>query len=79
MRKMFFFVLAAAALLLMVPAQNAQAQSETPRVAFGAHYRHRVAILKPKRGPGGCALASGGADVAIPGQALGLRIGLTFR
>jgi hypothetical protein len=38
MRKMFFFVLAAAALLLMVPAQNAQAQSETPRVEFGLHY-----------------------------------------
>ena len=38
MRKMFFFVLAAAALLLMVPAQNAQAQSETPRVEFGVHY-----------------------------------------
>jgi opacity protein-like surface antigen len=38
MRKMFFFVLAAAALLLMVPAQNAQAQSETPKVEVGAHY-----------------------------------------
>src|SRR6266545_3012800 len=38
MRKMFFLVLAAAALLLMVPAQNAQAQSETPRVEFGVHY-----------------------------------------
>jgi hypothetical protein len=38
MRKMFFFVLAAAALLLMVPAQNAQAQSETPKVEIGAHY-----------------------------------------
>ena len=38
MRKMFFLVLAAAALLLVVPAQNAQAQSETPRVEFGVHY-----------------------------------------
>jgi hypothetical protein len=38
MRKMFFLVLAAAALLLMVPAQDAQAQSETPRVEFGVHY-----------------------------------------
>jgi len=38
MRKMFFFVLAAAALLLMVPAQNAHAQSETPRVEFGVQY-----------------------------------------
>ena len=38
MRKMFFFVLAAAALVLMVPAQNAQAQSETPRIEFGVHY-----------------------------------------
>ena len=38
MRKMFFFVLAAAALWLMVPAQNAQAQSETPKVEIGAHY-----------------------------------------
>ena len=38
MRKMFFFVLAAAALLLMVPAQNAQAQSETPKVEIGVHY-----------------------------------------
>jgi hypothetical protein len=38
MRKMFFFVLAAAAMLLMVPAQNAQAQSETPKVEIGAHY-----------------------------------------
>jgi opacity protein-like surface antigen len=40
MRKMFFFVLAAAALLLMVPTQNAQAQSrsETPKVEIGAHY-----------------------------------------
>ncbi|HEU0176913.1 MAG TPA: outer membrane beta-barrel protein [Blastocatellia bacterium] len=40
MQKMFFFVLAAAALLLMVPAQNAQAQSrsETPKVEFGAQY-----------------------------------------
>ena len=40
MRKMFFFVLAAAALLLMVPAQNAQAQSETPKVEIGTHYTH---------------------------------------
>ncbi len=40
MRKMLFFVLAAAALLLMVPAQNAQAQSETPKVEIGAHYTH---------------------------------------
>jgi len=40
MRKMFFFVLAAVALLLMVPAQNAQAQSrsETPKVEIGAQY-----------------------------------------
>ena len=38
MRKMFFFVLASAALSLMVPAQNAQAQSETPKVEVGAHY-----------------------------------------
>src|SRR5262245_33158362 len=40
MRNMLFFVLAAAALLLMVPAQNAQAQSssETPKVEIGAHY-----------------------------------------
>ncbi len=38
MRKMFLFVLVAAALLLMVPAQNAQAQSETPKVELGAHY-----------------------------------------
>jgi outer membrane protein with beta-barrel domain len=38
MRKMFFFVLAAAALLLMVPTENAQAQSETPKVEVGAHY-----------------------------------------
>jgi len=38
MRKMFFFVLTAAALLLMVPTQNAQAQSETPKVEIGAHY-----------------------------------------
>jgi len=38
MRKMYFFVLAAAALLLMVPAQNAQAQSETPKVEIGAQY-----------------------------------------
>jgi len=38
MRKMFFFVLAAAALLLMVPTQNAQAQSETPKVEIGVHY-----------------------------------------
>ncbi|HEV2666829.1 MAG TPA: outer membrane beta-barrel protein [Blastocatellia bacterium] len=40
MRKMFLFVLAAAALLLMVPAQNAQAQSETPKVEIGMHYSH---------------------------------------
>jgi len=40
MRKLFLFVLAAAALLLMLPAQNAQAQSssETPKVEIGAHY-----------------------------------------
>jgi hypothetical protein len=40
MRKMFFFVLAAAVLLIMVPAQNAQAQShsETPKVEFGVQY-----------------------------------------
>jgi hypothetical protein len=38
MRKMFLFVLAAAALLLMVSAQNAQAQSEAPKVEIGAHY-----------------------------------------
>jgi hypothetical protein len=38
MRKMFFFVLAAAALLLMVSTQNAQAQSETPKVEIGAQY-----------------------------------------
>jgi hypothetical protein len=38
MRKMFLFVLAAAALLMMVSAQNAQAQSETPKVEIGAHY-----------------------------------------
>ena len=38
MRKMFFFVLAAAALLAIVPAQNAQAQSEAPKVEIGAHY-----------------------------------------
>jgi hypothetical protein len=38
MRKMFLFVLAAAALLLMAPAQNAQAQSETPKVEIGTHY-----------------------------------------
>ncbi len=38
MRKMFFFLLAAAALLAIVPAQNAQAQSETPKVEVGAHY-----------------------------------------
>jgi len=40
MRKMFFFVLAAAALWLMVPAQNAQAQStsEVPKVEVGAHF-----------------------------------------
>jgi hypothetical protein len=37
---MFYLVLAAAALLLMVPTQNAQAQSgsETPKVEIGAHY-----------------------------------------
>src|SRR5215510_5207707 len=38
MRKMFFLALAATALLLMVPAQNAQAQSETPRVEIGLQY-----------------------------------------
>jgi len=40
MRKMFLFVLAAVAFLVMVPAQNAQAQSrsETPKVEIGAHY-----------------------------------------
>lgn len=40
MRKMFFFVLAAAALLTIVPAHNAQAQSqsETPKVEVGAQY-----------------------------------------
>jgi hypothetical protein len=38
MRKMFLFVLAAAALLLMVSAQNAQAQSEAPKVEIGVHY-----------------------------------------
>jgi hypothetical protein len=38
MRKMFLFVLAASVLLMMVPAQNAQAQSETPKVEIGAHY-----------------------------------------
>jgi outer membrane protein with beta-barrel domain len=38
MRKMIFFVLAAAALLLMVPTQNAQAQTETPKVEIGAQY-----------------------------------------
>jgi Outer membrane protein beta-barrel domain len=40
MRKMFFFVLTAAALLLMIPTQNAQAQSqsETPKVEVGAQY-----------------------------------------
>ena len=40
MRKMFYFVLAAAALLLMVPTQNAQAQSrsETPKVEVGVQY-----------------------------------------
>jgi len=40
MRKMFLFFLAPAALLLMAPAQNAQAQSETPKVEIGAHYTH---------------------------------------
>jgi hypothetical protein len=38
MRKMFLFVLAAAALLMVVSAQNAQAQSETPKVEIGVHY-----------------------------------------
>src|SRR5947209_5307646 len=40
MRKMFFFVLAAAAFLVMVPTQNAQAQSksETPKVEVGVQY-----------------------------------------
>ena len=40
MRKTFLFVLVTAAALLMVPAQNAQAQStsETPKVEFGAQY-----------------------------------------
>jgi outer membrane protein with beta-barrel domain len=40
MRKTFFLSLAAAALLLMVPAQNAQAQSssETPKVEVGVNY-----------------------------------------
>ena len=38
MRKVFFFILTVAALLLMVPAQNAQAQSETPKVEVGVHY-----------------------------------------
>lgn len=39
MRKMILFVLAAAALLVMVPTQNAQAQSsETPKVEIGAQY-----------------------------------------
>jgi hypothetical protein len=42
MRKMFLFVLAAAALLLMVPAQNAQAQSETPKVEIGMHYSRSI-------------------------------------
>jgi hypothetical protein len=37
MRKIFFFILAAAA-LLMASAQNAQAQSETPKVEVGVHY-----------------------------------------
>jgi hypothetical protein len=37
---MLFFVLAGAASLLMVPAQNAQAQSETPKVEIGMHYSH---------------------------------------
>jgi len=40
MRNMLFIVQAAAALLLMVPAQNAQAQSETPKVEIGLHYTH---------------------------------------
>jgi hypothetical protein len=42
MRKMLFFVLAAVAAALMVPAQNAQAQSrsrsETPKVEVGVQY-----------------------------------------
>jgi hypothetical protein len=38
MRKIVFFVLVAGALLMVVPAQNAQAQSETPKVEFGAQY-----------------------------------------
>jgi Outer membrane protein beta-barrel domain len=38
MRIMFSLVLAATALLLVVPAQNAQAQSETPRVEIGLQY-----------------------------------------
>jgi len=40
MRKMFLFVLITAAALLIVPAQNAQAQSrsETPKVEVGAQY-----------------------------------------
>lgn len=38
MRIMFLFVLAVVSLFYMVPAQNAQAQSETPRVEVGAHY-----------------------------------------
>ena len=46
MRKMVFFVLAAAVLSLMVPAQNAQAQSETPKVEIGAHYtRLRLRVI----------------------------------
>lgn len=38
MRKMFFIVLAAATLSLLTPAQNANAQSETPKIELGAHY-----------------------------------------
>src|SRR5262249_49912404 len=38
MRKMFCLVLVAAALLLIVSAENAQAQSEAPKVEVGAHY-----------------------------------------
>lgn len=38
MRKIFFFVLSTAALLTIVSAQNALAQSETPKVEIGGHY-----------------------------------------
>ena len=38
MRKMFFFVPVAVVFLLIVQAQKAQAQSETPKVEIGAHY-----------------------------------------